>query len=85
VTFKPGQSGNPSGRPPQVLEVIKIARDNCPKAIKRIVALMASDDERVALQAAESLLNRGLGKPVQAVQHSGEDGGPIQFVTIYEK
>jgi hypothetical protein len=76
--WQPGQSGNPNGRSKVAAEVRALARQHCPEAIDTLVRLMReSDDERVRLSAAESLLDRGVGKPAQAVEVSGPDGEPI--------
>src|SRR5262245_29567655 len=65
--WKPGQSGNPSGRPRQDKDVTAIARENAEKAIKRLVRLVDSADERVALAASQAVLDRALGKPKQPI------------------
>lgn len=70
-TFKPGQSGNPGGRPKEAAEVKALAREYGPEAIEKLVALMRADDPRVSKAAADSLLDRGYGKPAQSLEHSG--------------
>jgi len=58
--FKPGQSGNPSGnRGSSYGEVVRAAREYGPRAVERLAELMESNDERVALLAAQALLDRG--------------------------
>ena len=78
MPFQPGQSGNPGGRPKEVGEVRALARQYTAKAIKTLAAIMADESargsERVA--AAVALLDRGFGKPAQAV--TGAEGGPIE-------
>lgn len=37
------------------------------------------ESEAARVSAAEALLNRGWGKPRQAVEHSGPAGGPIEL------
>ncbi len=67
IHYKPGQSGNPGGRkamPPEIVEALDAAT---PRAVARLVELIESNDERVALTAAETVLSRRYGKPVQAV------------------
>lgn len=62
-TFKPGQSGNPGGRTASFAECQRVAREASPKAISRLIELMHSDDERVALMAADKVLERAWGRP----------------------
>lgn len=41
---------------------------------------MESDDEQVALKAANVVIERKLGKPTQALQHSGPNGEGLEIV-----
>ena len=61
--FKPGQSGNPGGRTTSFAECQRLAREASPDAMRRLIELMASPDERVALMAADKVLERAWGKP----------------------
>lgn len=70
--FKPGQSGNPGGRPKDVHGITALAREHCPAALMRLVQLMDSKNESVARAACAEVLDRGIGRPVQALEHSGE-------------
>lgn len=65
--FEAGKSGNPGGRPVVVREIKAMAREKAPKAFAKVVALLDSDDERVAFVAAQEILNRAYGKPTQYV------------------
>jgi hypothetical protein len=61
--WKPGQSGNPSGNSGEYGVAIKLAQRAAPKAVRRLIELMASEDERVAAVACNSILDRAFGKP----------------------
>lgn len=63
--FKKGQSGNPGGRSRQATDLAHWCREKSAEALERVYQLMQSNDEKVSLAAAQVLLDRGLGKPVQ--------------------
>jgi hypothetical protein len=71
VTFKKGQSGNPSGRSPTVMAdgrtLTDVARDHTLKAVNCLVAMV--EDEKAPhaakVSAATALLDRGWGRPRQ--------------------
>jgi hypothetical protein len=73
MPFEPGKSGNPSGRPKDNGHVRALAREYTEQAIQALVDALA--DSRTAVAAATALLDRGYGKPAQAL--TGEDGGAI--------
>lgn len=84
MAFKPGQSGNPSGRPKENAEVKRLAQSHGIAAINKLVALMSSDDEKTQLAACQAILDRGFGKPAQAIIGGSEDDPPIKTVTRVE-
>jgi hypothetical protein len=47
--------------------VLEIANAACPDAIRRAIELTKDKDPRIALKAIEIILDRGLGKPRQAI------------------
>lgn len=65
--WKPGQSGNPRGRPkktPEAREVEKLARASSAAALDTVLSIMQSGDgDRVRLAAALAVIERGIGKP----------------------
>lgn len=66
-------AGRPKGREDKVLTQLKRARadlreeakGHADKALRKIVKLIDSDDQRVALMASETILDRAYGKATQ--------------------
>ena len=61
--WKRGQSGNPSGQSGLYGETMMLARQAAPDAMRRLIELMRSEDERVASVACNAVLERAFGKP----------------------
>ena len=78
MTFVKGQSGNPGGRPKELVEVRDFARPHTVEAINTLVNWMKSTEARASVAASQILLDRGWGKPMQPV--SGEDGKAIEIL-----
>jgi hypothetical protein len=82
-----GGSRAGAGRPPgAVNETTKLiraaAQKHGPEMIDELVRLAKeSESDAARVAAANAVLDRGYGRPKQSVEHSGEDGGPVQ-VTI---
>ena len=79
--FVAGKSGNPGGRPkidPEVKEILKAA---APEAARRLVELIRSKNEKIALQACNSVLDRAYGKPeaMSKVELTGTNQPIIAF------
>lgn len=67
--FKKGQSGNPGGRPKEVAEVRELARTHTTLAIETLAAIAKSADRDAArVAAANSLLDRGWGRPLTEIE-----------------
>ena len=82
--FAPGQSGNPSGRPKRDEDIAALARAHTEDAIAVLVSIAenpkANDNARIS--AANSLLDRGHGKPPQAVAVKTDSNGDT-FVRLW--
>ena len=80
-----GQSGNPGGRPKVVGEVRELARERTEEAINTLTVIMGDTDAPPAarVSAANAILDRGHGKPTQAMalKHSTID--PVQELLNY--
>jgi hypothetical protein len=70
--FRPGQSGNPGGRPKSLEHIRSLARDNSVRALERLIELIESDDPRVAIVASKEVLDRAFGKPTPASEKCNE-------------
>jgi len=75
MTFMPGQSGNPGGRPNSTIR--ELARQHSTEAVETLAKIMkASRSDRARILAANSLLDRAWGKPTQAIAGDPE-GTPL--------
>jgi hypothetical protein len=88
--FKPGQSGNPTGKSKEAAEieheVKRLALSACPKALRRLEYWRDSNNPKASVAACVELLNRGLGKPTQSLEIGGKDGAKqITFVVVHER
>jgi len=70
--WRPGQSGNPSGNSGEYGTAIKLAQRAAPQAVRRLIELMDSEDERVAAVACNSILDRVFGK-AKAAEEAKDD------------
>lgn len=84
MRFKPGQSGKPGGRSKAVAEVRELARQQTARAIEVLAAIMEDEDvdPRARVAACNALLDRGHGKPTQAVDLSGTLAMPTSVEII---
>jgi hypothetical protein len=55
--------------------VRELAQQHATKALKKLVDLIGSKNERVALSAAQTVLDRAHGKVAQAMNLKGPEGG----------
>ena len=62
--WKPGQSGNPTGRGRLYQECRRLAAEASPTAMRKLIKLMDAEDERVAYMATVAVLDRAGVKPI---------------------
>src|SRR5262245_11097406 len=83
--WKPGQSGNPGGRPKEIGHVRDLARQYTPEAIETLATIMRNgklDASRIA--AAEALLDRAWGRPTNLAGPEDVPGGAHATAIILE-
>ena len=79
--WQKGQSGNPAGR--RAEQTLKqLASLHTEKALLKIVALIDSSDERVAIMAAKEVLDRACGKakPMEDADDANQKALTINIV-----
>jgi hypothetical protein len=64
-TFLPGISGNPNGRPKENQQIKQLAREHTQAAMSTLVEALGDTSGSVRIAAANSILDRGWGKPSQ--------------------
>ncbi len=77
---QPGErrGGRKPGVPNKANADIKaLAQEYGPKALAKLAKLMESSEQEVALKAANSLLDRGYGRPAQAIV--GDPDKPLEY------
>jgi hypothetical protein len=80
--WRAGQSGNPQGRPPAPVDIAALAREHGPKCIEVASGLLDDADPRIRLAAAVALLDRGFGKPPQAISGTTDMPTMLQLMHL---
>ena len=84
TAFKAQQGkGRPKGSPNKVSLGLKaLAREYTQEAVAKLVEILrGSDNPTAVISAANSLLDRGYGKP-STILSGDEDGGPVRYEAI---
>ena len=89
MPFKKGTSGNPAGKLKGTLnkvvpEIREAAKAHGPAALLKLVSLIKSKDERVAITACTAILDRGYGRPAQNVDVKGGFDIVVEIVRFIE-
>ena len=81
MPFEKGKSGNPGGRPKVVGEVQALARELTTEAVETLRDIMRDKKAAPAARgfAANSILDRGYGRPSQTISSTGRDKPPDQM------
>jgi hypothetical protein len=74
--FPPGKSGNPAGRPKGDIELRRAARERTAEALETLINIMRNKSAPTAarVSAAQAILDRGWGKPIQPTAFTDVDG-----------
>lgn len=85
-SWKPGQSANPGGRPKQDGRVKELAQQQTELAINTLVEICENKKNGASARAAAAvaLLDRGWGRPAQAIVGGDEDDQPLRMIARIE-
>lgn len=82
--IKPGEVRNPTGRPKTPPDVKEALQAMLPAAVKRLGELLLSDNEKIAVQAVQVVLDRNLGKAVATKIDVKADLGQMHLQLLEE-
>ena len=83
MRFRKGESGNPGGRPKVLAEIQELARQSAPSAIAELARLaLKAKSETARIAAIRELLDRGYGRPRQAMEDSAPTADPLYPVRL---
>ena len=77
--FQRGRSGNPGGRPKLPADIREAFKAKAPQALEVLTRCLQSDDDRIAMMAAQAILDRGYGRPTQSIDANINDD-PVRYI-----
>ncbi|MBV8458414.1 MAG: hypothetical protein JO122_17570 [Acetobacteraceae bacterium] len=82
--WKPGESGNPSGRPAGLRAVQRAAREKTPDALRYLARVIDDDggDRRSGIVAAQTILTWAYGKPPEFDPKEDRQGAKIDITRL---
>ena len=81
---KKGEVRNPNGRPKTPPDVKEALQAMLPAAVKRLGELLMSDNEKIAVQAVQVVLDRNLGKAIATKIDVKADMGQMHLQLLEE-
>ena len=84
---RPGSGRKPGKVSKAKLDIAERARTHGPAALKTLAEIMQDTDapHNARVSAANALLDRGYGRPMQAVEMTGKDSGPIAITGVVRR
>lgn len=76
MAFKPGESGNPSGRPKLPAELVAKCRELSDEVVTFWINTMRDGNQKAQdrIRCSENLMDRGFGKAAQNINANVNDG-----------
>ena len=82
--FQRGRSGNPGGRPKLPADIREAFKAKAPEALEVLTRYLQSADDRIAMMAAQAILDRGYGRPTQSIDANINDD-PVRYIVELPK
>jgi hypothetical protein len=81
--FRPGECGNPSGKGGRYHEVVRLAREASPRAMRILIGIMDDEGEgtRERIVAIQEVLGRAFGKIPAEVKDGGAPALDLEAVS----